>query len=55
MRVLIVTETRTYEVPDDEATALRVSALMGGNLDLIPVNISRSAHVYEPDEEGYIS
>lgn len=55
MRVLIVTETRTYEVADDEADALRISALMGGNLDKIPVSISRSASSYEPDEDGYIS
>jgi hypothetical protein len=54
VRVLIVTETRVYEVPDDEAEALQISALMGGTLDRIPVSISRHATTHEPDEDGLI-
>jgi hypothetical protein len=53
MKLLIVTETRTYEVPDEQnIDQLRITALMGGEaLERIPFSISRSASVVEADAE----
>lgn len=53
MKLLIVTETRTYEVPDEEnADRLRIVSLMGGEaLERIPFSVSRSASVVDADEE----
>lgn len=49
-RILVVTETRLYEIPEGEEDKYRMLALMGP-LERIPVSVSRTASVPDDDED----
>ena len=45
----MVTETRVYQVPDEEAERYKMLAFLGP-LEMIPEQVSRTASVFEDDD-----
>lgn len=50
MKTLVLSETRVYEVADEEAESLRERAL-DGDIDIVPVSVTRHASLPDDDPE----